>query len=112
MFASLGSQQMAIVTAGRLLIKTVGLLSGSHSGTIFTLINPRHPCARRVSSFPVCLCVCVSIFSILPSHTFRHPTRGISDYSAENAVKLKSRKTKKPFSLKLLSSKVRSVINL
>ena len=38
----------------------------------------------------MCLCVCVSIFSILPSHTFKRPTRGISSYSAENAVKLKS----------------------
>ena len=43
------------------------------------------------SSCPVCLCVCVSIFSILPSRAFRHSTRGISGYSAENAVKLKSR---------------------
>ena len=55
---------MAIVTAGRLLIKTVGLLSGSHSGTIFTLINPRHACARRVSSFPVCVCP-FSLFCLL-----------------------------------------------
>ena len=37
----------------------------------------------------VCVCVCVSVFSILPSCAFRRPTRGISGYSAENAVKLK-----------------------
>ena len=43
------------------------------------------------SSCPVCLCVCVSVFSILPSRAFRRSTRGISGYSAENAVKLKSR---------------------
>jgi len=41
------------------------------------------------SSCPVCLFVCVSVASILPSHAFRCPTRGISSYSAENAVKLK-----------------------
>ena len=35
----------------------------------------------------VCVCVYVSIFSILPSRAFRHPTRGIGGYSAENAVK-------------------------
>ena len=45
------------------------------------------------SSCPVCLCVCVcvSVFSILPSCVFRRPTRGISGYSAVNAVNLKSR---------------------
>ena len=37
----------------------------------------------------VCVCVCVSVFSILPSRAFRRPTRGISSYSVENAVKLK-----------------------
>ena len=52
----------------------------------------------------VCVCVCVSVFSILPSRAFRRPTRGISSYS--------SNETKKPFALKLLSSKVRSSINL
>ena len=57
------------------------------------------------SSCPVCLCM--SIFSILPSCTFGHPMRGISSHSAENAVKLQSH-----FYLKVLSSKVRSVINL
>ena len=49
----------------------------------------------------VCVCVCVSAFSILPSRTSRCPTRGSSSYSMGNVVKLK-----------LLSSKVRSVINL
>ena len=57
------------------------------------------------SSCPVCLFVCVSVASILPSHAFRCPTRGISSYSAENAVKLK-----KTLSLKLLGSNVRSVL--
>ena len=37
----------------------------------------------------MCLYVCVSVFSILPSYTFRHPMRGISGYSAGNVVKLK-----------------------
>ena len=34
--------------------------------------------------------LCVSVFSILPSCAFRRPTRGISSYSAENAVKLEN----------------------
>ena len=49
------------------------------------IVNPRRACARRVTV--VVLCVCLSVFSILPSHTVRHPTRGISSYSAGNAVK-------------------------
>ena len=39
----------------------------------------------------VYVCVCVSVFSILPSRAFRRPTKGISGYSMGNAVKLKSR---------------------
>ena len=54
-------------------------------------INPRRACAARVTVVVLCVCMCVSVFSILPSHAFRHPMRGISGYSAENAVKLKSR---------------------
>ena len=45
---------------------------------------------RGIAVVVTCVCVCVSIFSILPSRTFKRPTRGISSYSAENAVKLKS----------------------
>ena len=37
------------------------------------------------SSRSVCLCVCVSVFSILSSRAFRRPTRGISGYSAGSA---------------------------
>ena len=36
----------------------------------------------------VCVCVCMSVFSILPSRAFRRQMRGISGYSAGNAVKL------------------------
>ena len=66
------------------------------------IFNPLHACVRRVTV--VVLCVCVSVFSIVPSCAFRCPTRGISGYSTENEVIT----TKKLFSLKLLSSKVRS----
>ena len=55
----------------------------------YMFINPWRACATRITV--VVLCVCVSVFSILPSRAFRRPTRGISSYSAENAVKLKSR---------------------
>ena len=48
--------------------------------------------------------MCVSVFCILPSRAFRRP-RGISGYSG------KCSEIKKPFSLKLLSSRVRSIIN-
>ena len=51
-----------------------------------SIINPRHACMRELS----CLSVCMSVFSNLPSRTFRRPTKGISGYSSENAVKLKS----------------------
>ena len=40
------------------------------------------------STCPVCVCVCVSVFSILLCRGFRHPKRGISSYRTENAVKL------------------------
>lgn len=53
------------------------------------------------SSFVVSVCVCVSVLSILPSCAFRRP-RGISNYSVENAVKLRSR----------FSSKFRGIMNL
>ena len=56
---------------------------------IIHFVNPRRTCARRVTV--VVPCVCVSVFSILPSHTFRRSMRGISSYySTGNAVKLKS----------------------
>ena len=61
------------------------------------IFNPRRTCAPRVTAVvlcvcvSVCLCLCVPIFSILPFCAFRRPMRGISSYSAENAVKLKSR---------------------
>ena len=54
-------------------------------------INPRRACATRVTVVVLCVCMCVSVFSILPSHAFRRPTRGISGYSVGNAVKMKSR---------------------
>ena len=38
----------------------------------------------------VCVCVCLPVFSILPSRAFRRPLRGVSGYSAGNAVKLES----------------------
>ena len=57
-----------------------------------TVINPRRTCTRvTVVVLCVCVSVCVPVFSILPSRAFRRPTRGTSGYSAENAVKLKSR---------------------
>ena len=59
-----------------------------HLVTLF-IVNPRHAGTSRVTV--VVLCVCVSVFSNLPSHAFRHPTRGISEYSVENAIKTKSR---------------------
>ena len=71
------------------------------------IFNPRPACATRVTVVVLCVCVCVSVFSVLPSHAFRHSTRRISGYSTE-----KTAKNKKPVSLKLLSSKVRSIINL
>ena len=43
------------------------------------------------SSCPVCLCVCVFVFCVLPSHAFRRPTRGINSCSMENARNIKSR---------------------
>ena len=58
------------------------LLLQSHASV--RIINPWHACAARVTV--VVLCVCVSIFSTL--RAFRRPTRGISSYSAKNAVKL------------------------
>ena len=58
------------------------------------IFNPRRSCTARVTVVVlcvcVCVCVCVSVFSILPSRAFRRPTRGISSYSAKNAVKLKA----------------------
>ena len=59
----------------------------------YGVINPRRAYAPRVTVVVlcVCVCVCVSVFSILPSRAFRRSMRGISGYSAENAVKLKSR---------------------
>ena len=60
---------------------------------------------REVTVVVLYVSVCVSAFSILPSRAFRRQTRGISDYSVENAAK-------KQFSLKQLSLKFRSVINL
>ena len=56
---------------------------------IIHFVNRRRTCARRVTV--VVPCVCVSVFSILPSHTFGRTMRGISSYySTGNAVKLKS----------------------
>ena len=79
------------------------------SEKLVAFINPHRACASRVTVVVLCVClsVYVSTFCILLSRTFRRPTRGISGYSAENAAK-----NKKPFSLKLLSLEVRSVINL
>ena len=53
----------------------------------FLLVNPWRACVTRVTVVVLCVCVsvCVSIFCILPSRAFRHLTRGISSYSAENA---------------------------
>ena len=61
-------------------------------GTKLLIINLGHACTSRVTVVVLCVClsVCVSIFSILPSCAFRRPTRGISSYSAENAAKIKS----------------------
>ena len=59
-----------------------------HCIAISHFVNPRPACVRRVTI--VVLCVCVSVFYILPSHTFRRAMRGISSYSTGNAVKLKS----------------------
>ena len=60
----------------------------AHCIAISHFVNPRPACVRRVTI--VVLCVCVSVFYILPSHTFRRAMRGISSYSTGNAVKLKS----------------------
>ena len=48
------------------------------------VINPQRACTSRVTV--VVLCVCVSVFCILPSCAVRHPSRGISSYSTENAA--------------------------
>ena len=76
---------------------------------MLVFINPWRACTLRVTVVVLCVCVsvCVSVFCVLPSCAFRRPTRGISGYSAENAAK-----NKKTFSLKLLSLKVRSDMNL
>ena len=86
----------------------------NNTGVFFTnlpipcIINPQRACAMKITVVVPCVCVClslcVSVFSILPSQTFRRLTRGISSYSVEM-------QKKKGFSLKLLSSNVRSVIN-
>ena len=60
----------------------------AHCIAISRFVNPRPACVRRVTI--VVLCVCVSVFYILPSHTFRRAMRGISSYSTGNTVKLKS----------------------
>ena len=69
------------------------------------IINPRRACVTSVTVVVlyVCVCVFVSVFSVLPFRAIRHPTRGITGYSVENENAVFS---------KLLSSKVRSVINL
>ena len=73
-----------------------------------SVINPWHACARvTVVVLCVCVCVCVCPFSLfcllVPLGVQREVSAGTGG---------KCSKTKKPFSLKLLSSKVRSVINL
>ena len=62
--------------------------------SLLSLTLGAHACMR------VTVSVCVSVFSILPSHTFRWLQHK------------KCNKTKTPFSLKLLTLKIRSVINL
>ena len=63
--------------------------------TSTALAHGHQPYFTRATVVVLCvcvcgLCVCVSVFSILPSCAFRCPTRGISGYSAGNAVKLKN----------------------
>ena len=64
--------------------------AAKHMPDTVDVINPRRACTERVTVVVLCVCVCVSVFCILPSRTFRDPPRGISGYSAETAVNLKS----------------------
>ena len=66
-------------------------LSGFQKSELSFVTNPRRACARGLHVVVLYVCVSVSVFSILAFRAFRHPTRGISGYSTENAVKLKSR---------------------
>ena len=75
-------------------------------GQYVVLINPRRACVR-VTVVVLCVCVSVYPFSLFCLLALLGVQREVSAATARKFSKIK-----KPFSLKLLSSKVRSVINL